>query len=477
MNGKEYRAGQYCWTDDKNCLVRLCGLREDQQVALCSQFLPISNSFLEGPHPFMPSCEEAYIELDVKIEISMSKLRHNERQKLPPIIGDWLYSSDNTIDPVKLKCFAFSKRKRGRVPPATPGKPAPSVLELFAGAGGMSQGLHNAGMAPKWIVENNKDATATFKANFSSNPVKPKVYQEDVRSFLDAVQNGNSAAYRAVASVDHIHASPPVSQAALTTNVLAFCLYAYLSLDWFDFQCQGMSSANREEGGGPDGEENNLLTHQFTRAVMLLKPQTATYENVPNLLTKAHFRPILKEVVSKLMSMGYQVRVEVLKASDYGDPQHRNRLFLWAAKSGMILPSAPAPTHGSNLLPIRTVADVIGCYEDCNVLEGAENTGSVCCKNGYADDHLCAWPGGNVLKEDRQLHRTQPATTITSRPHPHYSGRRFLTVRESACLQSFPSSFTFCGSLDEQYRQIGNAVPVSMATHVARSVALVHGLP
>lgn len=61
-----------------------------------------------------------------------------------------------------------------------------------------------------------------------------------------------------------------------------------------------------------------------------------------------------------------------------------------------------------------------------------------------------------------------------SRPHRHYSGR-FVSVREAACLQSFPIDYRFFGSLSQQYSQVGNAVPVKLATAISRSVAIVHG--
>jgi DNA (cytosine-5)-methyltransferase 1 len=59
----------------------------------------------------------------------------------------------------------------------------------------------------------------------------------------------------------------------------------------------------------------------------------------------------------------------------------------------------------------------------------------------------------------------------------HYNGKRFLTVREAACIQSFPWDYQFFGATNVQFRQVGNAVPVMMATQVARSVAKVYGLP
>ena len=78
--------------------------------------------------------------------------------------------------------------------------------------------------------------------------------------------------------------------------------------------------------------------------------------------------------------------------------------------------------------------------------------------------------------DEHILHRDRPSRTVLGQSARHYSGRP-TTVRENACLQSFPFDHIFTGGLNHQYKQVGNAVPVMMATQVARSVARVYGLP
>ena len=172
------------------------------------------------------------------------------------------------------------------------------------------------------------------------------------------------------------------------------------------------------------------------------EPATATYENVPGILHEKN-RHHLQKVVSELLSMNYQVRVEILTASDFGDPQNRRRVILWAARCDMILPSAPVATHGENLLPKRTVRDTIGALESYPVF--ADKKGSVRYPNGLVD-HNCRAASSVPDPDFHVLRAKQPARTITGFPTVHYTGTRFLTIRESACLQSFPWDYQFFGT-------------------------------
>jgi DNA (cytosine-5)-methyltransferase 1 len=87
---------------------------------------------------------------------------------------------------------------------------------------------------------------------------------------------------------------------------------------------------------------------------------TATYENVPGLVLMKKHRKYLRQIVLELLEIGYQVRYCIMNASEYGDPQYRNRLFLFVARNDIPLPNVPSPTHGEGLLPKLTVRQVIG---------------------------------------------------------------------------------------------------------------------
>jgi DNA (cytosine-5)-methyltransferase 1 len=270
---------------------------------------------------------------------------------------------------------------------------------------------------------------------------------ECVRDFIKRSVKGTSAAYPKKGEVDHIHASPP---------------------------CQGISRANRF--GGANDEENNNLSFEFINAVRHFEPKTATYENVKGLLMPQNIW-MLKRMIAELHCMGYQVRLAKLNSSDYGDPQKRERVLLWGAQTSMHLPMKPQPTHGKNLMKRRTVGDAIGCLESIEPYTGDKGYHS---ENGELVHNHCARTSTPTEEELERytLKADRPAHTIKGANHAiHYNRKRFISVREAACLQSFPFDHQFFGSSTDQFKQIGNAVPVMMATHIARSVAQVYGLP
>jgi len=294
----------------------------------------------------------------------------------------------------------------------------------------------------KWVVDNDHLAAATLRANKTNSDVQ--IYTEDVKTFLKKSVQGNPC-YPAVGQVDHIHASPP---------------------------CKGYSRANRN--GGKDDMKNNKQTLLFVKAIRHFRPKTATFENVPGLVLD-DYKGYFQSVVASLLQMAYQVRVKVLTSSSYGDPQKRRRLILIAARSDCMLPTMPPPTHGPGLLPIKTCKDALEMLEKHDP-SSSRSSGTVLVDNTVVFNHII--PGHKHEKDaDFELIEDEPSRTILAkaRPHCHYGGDRFISVREAACLQSFPLSYQFFGSLSRQYSQVGNAVPVKLATAIARNVAVVHG--
>ena len=188
----------------------------------------------------------------------------------------------------------------------------------------------------------------------------------------------------------------------------------------------------------------------------------------------------------------------VLTASSYGDPQNRRRVILWAARRDCILPSLPVRTHGlsDGLYPLNTSKDALYTLED-HTPTPSKSSGVIMIKAKNIYNHICPTfkrsveddknnkkksttpKKKNQYNDNFVLKENEPSRTILARarPHIHYKFDRFITVREAACLQSFPADFQFFGSLSKQYGQVGNAVPIKLATAVSRSVAKVHGLP
>lgn len=420
---------------EKDCsILAIRTLLVKEEVAICERLIPSWDTFLSGTEAEQPE----FFPVGALTRAPFSQLK--KRCKPETITrSKWLYA----IGKVPKHDFAFYREEKERkVPPSLPGKAKPKVLELFAGAGGMTVGFMNAGFDTKWAVENNKPAAATLRSAFDSKCV----WGECVRDFISRSEK-RFGGYPKKGEVDHIHASPP---------------------------CQGYSRANRT--GGCNDEENNSLSYEFVNAVRYFEPKTATFENVKGILHKDNVED-LKEIVADLYCMDYQVRVALLNSSDYGDPQKRERVIIWVAHTSMHLPAKPLPTHGKNLLSRRTVRDAIGCLERIDPYIG--DNGTVEVNNEIVYDH-CARTSKPTQEEleKNTLKPDMPACTIKGVNHPiHYNKQRFISVREAACLQSFPFDHPFSGATTDQFKQIGNAVPIMMATHIARSVAQVYGLP
>jgi len=177
---------------------------------------------------------------------------------------------------------------------------------------------------------------------------------------------------------------------------------------------------------------------------------------------------IFKGVIGELLHMQYQVRVCVLTASDFGDPQRRRRVFLFAAKTGYCLPSTPQPTHGEGLpKPAVSVRDAI---RDLSHIPPAKIAcGIVKAGSGLTYNHKLVprrkSDEANVLDPDQLA-----PTTISSSRLGHYSENRLLTILEYRRLHSFPDSMQLFGPTNKLMKFIGNAVPVQLATAVAKHV-------
>ena len=267
-------------------------------------------------------------------------------------------------------------------------------------------------------------------AIISTSYSKSMELEREQRAEAKKAEHNAESPYPKKGEVDHLHASPP---------------------------CQGFTGLNRQDRSD-NSIENNDLTKEFVNAIKYFEPKTASYENVRGLLFKKNY-DYLKNLIEELLSMNYQVRWDVLNSSDYGDPQNRERVILWAAKENMVLPSIPRPTHGENLLAKRTVQDAIGCLESMEptVFKNDDQSGKLVSLNGVAINNFC-WNGSMPPEENREyLYPDQPARTIRAQPAIHYNNTRCVTVREAACLQSFPWDYQFFGSNRSQYQQVGNA--------------------
>lgn len=325
----------------------------------------------------------------------------------PQIHGDW-YTFGYFFDRNELMTRRI-KRRSSNI----------RSLECFVGAGGSLQGYKNVGFETICAIDNDHDAIATLKLNHP----ELNTYEGDIIDFKDHVG--------VIGRVDHIHWSSP---------------------------CQDFSQANRslngsdQVAGNRDRADLSLLLVDY---VQLKRPLTAVFENVCGIYQRKNVH-YLKNITKRLMQLGYQVRCTVLKACDYGDPQGRPRFFMFISKNNIPLPSIPAPTHGDalHLWPYVTTKETLDQVND-----------SLPNMQGRTSSLL---PQHGVIR--LKPHECAPTIRAGSVTPFHYSKDRCINVREAATLQSFPLDYKFIGSLSSQYKQVGNAVPVELASAVANSI-------
>eukprot|EP00536_Pseudo-nitzschia_multiseries_P004352 jgi/Psemu1/285042/fgenesh1_pg.72_\ len=315
------------------------------------------------------------------------------------------------------------------------------VLDLYAGAGGFSQGLREAGFDVSYHVDSDTASCSTLQANFPGG----RVLQCSVEDFLVGCRrNPHSTRYpKKTGFFALLHGSSP---------------------------CQGFSTANRN--GGANDDANNYETHHFMEAVKHFQPPYVTFENVEGIGADKH-KHYRDRMTEEFLRMDYQIRANYLDSSAYGDPQERTRFIILAAKKGLRLPSLPKPTHGKDpsLLPKRSARDALRFLENVDPLEyegevRAQVNGISLSLQGHK------LKSSEPNKDDVFLVADRPArTVIKKRVIRHYrNNKRPLTRLERAQLQSFPPTYEFYGTDSEIRDQIGNAVPINLARTIGNTV-------
>jgi len=319
-------------------------------------------------------------------------------------------------------------------------------VDLFAGAGGPSIGLHAAGFRPMCAVEINADCCATYVRRFRNAKVE-----------CCSIKGVNLGRYE---GIDLLAGGPP---------------------------CQPFSSG----GKGLAADDPRDMVPAFIDAVGVIRPRAFLMENVPGLYGVGH-RAYLERVVRSLSRLGYSIHADILNSADFGVPKRRRRGFLVGVRAGAFL--FPAVTHGGMGLPPHVPA---GAVIDPAVPNGVPNRSKVFYAkspdlrpspfdgqlfNGggrpilmsRAAPTILASAGGNKTHFIDTLDMVPPyhdALLRGERPRKGcLPGARRLTVEESAAIQSFPSGMAFSGSRSAQYTQVGNAVPPLLAKVVGHAL-------
>lgn len=324
-----------------------------------------------------------------------------------------------------------------------------AVLELFAGAGGLAIGLEKAGINCVALNEIDKWACQTLRKN------RPKwnVLEGDIKNFdfsefkdkVDVVTGG--------------------------------------------FPCQAFSYAGKKLGLE---DARGTLFYEFARVVQEVNPLICLGENVKGLLSHEKGKT-LEGMVSILDEIGYNVvPVQVLKAINYNVPQKRERLILVGIRKDINIEyNYPRPFD-----KIYNLEDALkkGELYNTNVPKSKGSTYPEHKKEvldlvppkGYWRDlpldiqkeymQKSFYLGGGKTGMARRIGWDEPCLTLTCSPAQKQTERchpdetRPFTVREYARIQTFPDEWKFSGSVSQQYKQIGNAVPVNLAKEIGYSL-------
>ena len=223
------------------------------------------------------------------------------------------------------------------------------------------------------------------------------------------------------------------------------------------FPCQEFSHAGKRRGFN---SEKGVLYRSMAEVIKRTKPMVFIAENVKGLLTidGGTAIDIIKE---DFASLGYHVNHKLLFAADYGVPQTRERVIIVGTKKG-VLPrfedsDYPKPTHANKHVSVG---------EALSDLESVEE--------GGFSNHYWSKAKKNKGQGNNVIHKDKPGPTMRTEHHGniefHWNGKRRLSAREAARIQSFPDDMEFLPSTSQAYKQIGNAVPPILGWHVAKSV-------
>lgn len=350
------------------------------------------------------------------------------------------------------------------------------VLDLFAGAGGLTAGLHAASSRFRTVaaVEMDPSAAASYEATFG----KGVVYAGSIQSWLQDAAIPTD--------IDVVIGGPP---------------------------CQGFSTLGKQS---LEDERNGLWRH-YASALVLATPKYFVVENVAAFRRSSQYEQFVEATTPLGFLKDYAFEHRVLNAADYGAPQARKRSILIGHHRDLPAPGFPSPSHAAvgtdDLIPHVTVGEILSGvptkpdreYDTSRIVSVGERklVGPFAPREThwartYSDLSLrrfAAIPRGGGRRDLPEslmadcwvkhktgsydvmgrLHADRPSVTIRTEFFKPEKGRylhptadRAITHYEAALLQGFPESHRFVGSKVAIARQIGNAVPIPLGAAIGK---------
>jgi DNA (cytosine-5)-methyltransferase 1 len=318
-----------------------------------------------------------------------------------------------------------------------------TFIEVFAGCGGLSLGLINAGFKPLLLVDNVKDCVKTLEINHPDANVQnidvTKLHLDDYKNKVYILAGG--------------------------------------------IPCQSWSLAGKRKG--LDDKRGNLFI-DFIRLIKECKPDIFVIENVHGLLT--HNKGETFKTIKELLSINntYGIDYKLLNANEYDVPQKRKRVFIIGTKNKLELVYEFPQSFNPGTTLVDAFKDISECFENPiypqKKLKLFRKIPQGGCWINLSEEEQREYlgksmdSGGGKRGILRRLSMDTPSLTLltthsqkqTERCHPLED--RPLNIKEYARIQTFPDDYVFHGSLSSRYKQIGNAVPVNLAYHIGLSI-------
>jgi DNA (cytosine-5)-methyltransferase 1 len=301
-----------------------------------------------------------------------------------------------------------------------------TILSLFSGAGGLDLGLIKSGNKVIWANDIDENAAATYRKNIG----------------------------------EHI----------ICTDIGEVCIAGLPVADVVagGFPCQGFSMANMLRN--VDDERNTLYKYYY-QIIKQKQPKYFIAENVKGILSLDNGN-VIKKIIAEFSEAGYKTVYELCNMADFGVPQNRQRVIIIGQRKDIgdtMVFQFPEKTNSRGGVPEAWVSirEAIGHFPDPD----SENSMLNHVYSSYKVEF-------RNFTGHRKTDPDKPSPTILARGNgkggvcaiPHYNGKRRLTIRESATIQTFPEDFEFVGHMNSCYRQIGNAVPVKFAALLGKEL-------
>jgi DNA (cytosine-5)-methyltransferase 1 len=346
-------------------------------------------------------------------------------------------------------------------------------IELFSGAGGLALGLHAAGFHHRALYEWNASAVETLRYN-------QKMGHESLTDCEISRADVRDVDFRKYRGVDLVAGGPPCQPFSMGGKAAGMN-------DVRDMFPQAIRAVAEAQPRAFIFENvRGLLRPAFSNYVEYIRlqmefPEFPVSENVSWDQNLARLQRHKERIGKTVEGLRYRVHVHQANAADYGVPQQRHRVFFIGFRADLPTEwSFPKATHadlnsatirksGQKLLPWLTLQEAIR-----DLPQPSERL-SKKWHNHILQNGAKSYPGHTGSPLDR------PAKALKAGAHGVPGGEnmilfpdgsvRYLTVRESARVQTFPDNYVFLGSWTEAMRQLGNAVPMKLAEIVGRSVA------